>query len=204
MKKIVLPNGQTLLFPKDTHDSVIKSMVKKIVKETKDQVWDTEQVKTLINEITKSQTEIDAKRSSVDHFGPALVDHTKKVIKSNEDLANSNKEIIKQIQSSVKDLISSHVEKLSSVNTKGIEKELKEISKQIVDFSNKTELIISSNNRNVDAVLKAIMVNNDIVKRLISEFKDQTSAVHELAEAVANPPSRMLIFGKDGKVKGLE
>jgi len=195
MKTAKLKNGRILEFPDATPDSVVQSVVKRVmgVKEEPE-----------IDKVIKELAEVIADREKEDFYGPAMEDHT--LI-----LAKMAKEIVAAI--SKIDLV---VKDTTPVITKqnGILEKQGGIFRDFMDLFKKTKVddrdlikkVMLELCKNVVGVTnnieKMILVMDKNAKMLVESQNENTKAVHDLVKAYKSP--RKITRDKDGKPQGIE
>jgi len=210
MKVAVLSNGSELRFPAKTSDEVIKATVKRIMG-----VSDGPSINKVLEDLGVKLTE----KEKIDFYGPAakqtaqtIESASKKLIEAlstlNKDLVKSNQavvekvtgsvsELVEKVTGSVSELVESQSKAVNKLDMKPLEKEIKEVAKQIVHLANKMETIFVKNNKDMDSLLQLFIEGNKAVK-------DQSDNIGELVKILSKPKKIELLFDAQGKVKGIK
>lgn len=195
MKKAKLKNGKVLEFPDSTPDSVIESVVKRVMG-----IKEEPELKKVINDLAMSI----ADRDNDDFYGPALEEHSDVMRKAAQDIITA----ISKVNFVMKDTTPA-IEKQSGVIEKlgGIFKEFIDIfKKNKVDdreLIQKSMYELSKNMVNISNYIEVLSLGMDKnAKMLVESQKDNTEAIYELVKAYKSP--RTIIRDKDGKPESIK
>jgi vacuolar-type H+-ATPase subunit H len=198
MKKAHLPNGQTLVFPENTSQKVIEDTVKRISSSKKDVEWTSDHVNSVIREMTAAQGKIDLEKSQIDHFGPAINEQTKNIEKLNTSFSQS-------FQKFLSEFIKSDKKKSDDV-VNSVKPVIQEISKQIVNLSNKHEMISLKKDNGLFNFLDKLSISLDLNTKAVNDLKaaqiENNRVMRDLVEATKS--TKKIIRNKNGDVIGVE
>lgn len=192
--EVMIPSGQTLVFPEGTSDDVIKKTVDAITKEKGEAEWTSAHVKSLVRELTKAQGEVDLKRAEVDHFGPAIEKQTKEFEKTNKGLINSVQTFLAGFQRLEKQRTDGAVRKIEPV--------LKNIAGQFIILVSKIE---SSNGKIHKSLTELTTATKEMKKSFDDLSKEQRETNKHLAELVKVTGAKKTVKrDKDNNIVGIE
>jgi hypothetical protein len=204
-KKAQLPNGQILVFPENTSQEVINSVVKRITGTVGKDEWTSDQVLKIVREMTLAQGQADIDRAKIDNYGPAIEKQTKVQEQTGKALIKTVETVIHK---AVDDFISLFMKSEKEKNTNLIKNidELKTVFKLIADNLGKvsahSELSSARLERQISDVVKALNANTKATNELAALSEKQTVALEGLVDATR--ATKIVNRDKNGDIVSIE